>query len=491
MNLRFLLPVGLVAMMGFGAYAEGPEDTSANKMYTTDLLGELNGVADNGRFVVINDSENKMCYMWDSAQPELFKDITIELSTNDTPSAQRIIGSEVYDVSDWGIAVGTIWYNDGHSIPAYYKNGEWIELPVPQNMKGNTVAPTCITPDAKVIGGYYATVVQGRDYGTYFPCRWTRNDQGEYDLEEFSTLELPEHQGFITLCMSKDGRILGGKVYCGMKSEIAALLVDGRLEIFHEISYREEPLYYKGKWCTGYDYDDEGKLVQTWTDDPNDPNILLFREELIDGYHDAAEELTGTFCFTDKDDNFYGRRCQISDVSEDGNAADVQAGACIYNEGTDLWIDNDTYEAYTCGTDPDHVYTNYNSYVVNGEATDVPVYYDLSFPENKYGISFGASKISLDGTVIGCVRGVFNDAIEDYDYYPYIIVTDKFSGVQQTFGGERPFVVASHGVINVHNAQEAELFDLNGMLLGRGLSFEPGAGMYIVRTGDITVKVAL
>lgn len=483
MNFKFLLSASAFAMMGLCAMAE---DAAVNQYYTTYDIGELNGVADSGRYAVINDSENLIAYLWDSTEPNVFTDISQLLSPTDTPSAQQVSGTEVYDVSNWGQAVGCIWYKDGHSVPAYYKNGAWVELPSPEKALNTRVA-TCITPDGKVIAGYYGVKSEVTGDGMYYPVRWTLQENGEYTMEDFATLKLPEHQGFITLSMTRDGRILGGYVCCGMQSTVPALLVDGRLEMFHEISYRESPWEFGGKWFAGWTVNDKGESVQKWVDDPNDPEVVLFRQELIDGYYDGNASLEGLFCFCDKNDNFYGNRTQLEDISEDGETATLIPGACIYNEETDEWIYNLDYEMFTCGTSPNLMFTNYNKAVVEGVDIDLPDYLNVKVD----GVSFGASKVSMDGTVIGCVRGIWNEAIGNYDFFPYIVVTSEFTGVQQVYGGAEACVIVNHGVISVRNAEDAELYDINGMLLGRGVSFEPGAGTYVVRMGGKSVKVML
>lgn len=112
-------------------------------------------------------------------------------------------------VSDIGIFVGGIG-EEGGSLPAYYKNGEWILLPG-NNVKGSLAF--AINSDASIIGGY-----QFPDEGTanvFKPCIWLLNEDSEYDIY---MLPMPATDFFGELprgCrvenMSDDGSIIMGK----------------------------------------------------------------------------------------------------------------------------------------------------------------------------------------------------------------------------------------------------------------------------------------
>lgn len=475
--LKNLLSIAFLSgVMTFSANAD-------NQVFSGDELGDINGVSDNGRFAAITDGDNNLAYLWDSNEPDWFMEITADLSPESVPSGMRIVGTNAYDVTNDGMVVGCLIYADGKSNPAYYINEEWVELPVPANSL-NTRTAVCVTPDGSVIAGYFCLAVKGLDgdyVGRYFPCQWKLNDEGEYDLFTYDDIDLPDHQGFIPMTQSADGRVIGGQVYCGIDSTIPGLIVDGELKLFDEITHRWEPWEYMGKWYCGRDED--GK--QIWTEDPDDPRIVLFVEEYIDGFYDGYDRLSGAFDNCDINGNFYGMRTRVSNVSDDGRDATLRSGACIYNINTDKWTYNTKFQFFTAGTSPDFVFANDNQVVIEGVGEDINEYYDFTLSSP----SFGITKISDDATVLGGVRAEFSEAIMDYVYFPYVIMTEE-SGCKMVYGGpERPTVMTGRGTILVRNADSASVYGLNGRLIGEGTSFEVAPGTYVVKTGDVSAKV--
>lgn len=54
--------------------------TAQNLTYHSDLLGEVNGVSDNGRYVAVGDVETNTAYLWCADNPDVFVDITPEVN---------------------------------------------------------------------------------------------------------------------------------------------------------------------------------------------------------------------------------------------------------------------------------------------------------------------------------------------------------------------------------------------------------------------------
>lgn len=479
--MKKLLLTGCLAAATLAAAAASPS------VYFGDEIGNLNGVSDNGRYVVVSDEDDGIAYLWCADDPDVFADISEALGASNIPSGQRVNGTHVYDVSDHGMAVGSIGYADGHSVAAYYdiETQEWTPLERPANAL-NTVEAVAVTPDGKIIAGYFCIANRELEFGQYYPCQWKLNEEGEYDLYAYDYIQLPFHQGFFPLAQSPDGNVISGMCFAGMMSTIPALIVDGELVLFNEIDEVSEPWIYRGKYFCGYD--ENG--YQIWTDDPDDPRIVYYSEEYIDGYRDGeVGELNGYLAFCDGEGNFYGMHSWYeTSVDAYGNEdVTVESAACIYNFNTNEWEDYFFTPAFTCGTGEDLIFTADNQVMTEDDLETVNEYYDFSAPAGH--INVGVSKVSLDGSVIGGITGLFSEAIMDYFYYPYVIVTDKYSGVKTTLGGENVSVVLSRGHIEVRNADDATIYDIEGRIAAQGTSADLNPGAYVVKTADKSIKV--
>lgn len=140
-----------------------------NQVYNTIEFGEVNGVSDNGRYVAITDMDNHIAFMWDARNPEVFTDISEDISDSTVPSGQRVVGTSVYDFSDSGMGVGCIHYADGKSMPAVYKDGEWTILPIPANVRNTNVA-IAVTPDGSHIAAYATRAARHMAGASISPC---------------------------------------------------------------------------------------------------------------------------------------------------------------------------------------------------------------------------------------------------------------------------------------------------------------------------------
>lgn len=477
---KFLLPAAILAAGFLNANAE-------NKAYTSNELGDCNGVSSSGRFVVASDDENNCVYLWDALNPDLFVEITPEMGAPSIPSGQRVNGANAYSVADDGTVVGCLCYADGKSVPAFYKDGKWTKLDLPEQVM-NTNQASVITPDAKTIVGFSCHPhkdFDGTYFGQYFPVKWTLDDNGEYAMTSYADIDLLNNDGFIPYCISPDGKTIGGRLSVGVGSTMAALLVDNQVKYFHDVEITSAPFYYAGKWFCGND--ENG--YQIWTSDPDDPRIVLFEQTKIDGLIDdnGSHGVSGTFVSCDGNGNFYGARSVVRGVKDNGETGTVTKSACVYNSNSGEWYDNADYSAFTCGKGLDMIFTNDNNILLDADPYSLSDFYHVSVP----GTSFGAWKCNKDATVLGCVRGELNEAIGEWDYFPYVIVSEDYDmAVKTVYGGlERPSFILSKGSLSVRNAKTASVFDTDGHLIGQGLEFSLAPGAYVVRAGEYSAKV--
>lgn len=488
MNKSLLILVLLASGVCFGANAE-------SEVYLFDYLGQIGGVADNGRYAAVSDYDNGIAYLWDSEHPDDLIDITeITEDADRLPSSQVAKGTSAVDVSDDGVVVGSILFKDGHQHPAYYKDGKWELLTLDAGAL-NTNEAVCITPDGTVIAGYQfmrdPNAAQG---GRYFPCQWFLQENGEYELKTYTPV-LPNHQGFYPMTQSPDGKIVAGTVYCGIGSRINAMIKDGELVMFEDIVTKREPWMFKGKYYGGVN-EETGK--QIWLDpekdevtDPfNDPRVVLFDEVYINGYRDSEVYLDAFFTNCDDQGNLYGARSRVENVTEDGEG-DVITEACIYNYINDEWQTEPGVGIFSAGIGKDLLFTG-DAEVING--SDVAKVTDAySFPESDYIIN-GINKISRDAKTLGGVSSQFNEAIGEFDYFPFMVVVDggTLGGVQSVTGDPRKGLVIVHdGAIEVVNAEDVAVYDLGGRLVGTEKITAVPAGVYVVKADDSSYKVVV
>lgn len=135
----------------------------------------------------------------------------------------------------------------------------------------------------------------------------------------------------------------------------------------------------------------------------------------------------------------------------------------------------------------DLIYAVDNKMLVNGQFYDINEYYGVAAPST----SFGASKISANGKVIGMTRGEFSEAIGDWMFFPYMIVTDDaYAGVDKVMDtASKVAFVVGRGHISVLNAEEATIYDVNGNVVAQGTSVDVNPGIYVVTSGTTTAKI--
>lgn len=460
--------------------------SSATQVFTMDNLGEVGKVSDNGKFVAVSDTENLIAYLW-SAETGTFTDISAPKGDPETvPSSQCISGTSAYDVTDDGMVVGSVYFRDGHQVPAYYLNGEWIFLEL-HAAAMNTNEAIAVTPDGKTIAGYqFINDPSSAIGGRYYPVQWKLDDNGEYALHAYTDIELPNHQGFYPTTQTPDGRVVAGQIYCGAGSTVPGLIVDGALKTFDTFETRQEPWIYKGKYYCGFD--EEGK--QIWTEDPDDPRIVLYDSYYIDGYlDDATNSLVGGLVGCDGQGHFYGLRSRPENVDSEGNG-DVLRGAAIYDINTDEWTYNDNLEGYTAGIDGNYILTNGTGVMVDGQKEDV---YDI-FDFNTERMLAYLNSYSADGKVIGGMTYEINPASGEAQYFPLVLVLDKvLTGIDTVIssGHGAPYIILSAGRIDVANASEVAVYDLDGRQVGSGSSVSVAPGIYVVKADNISRKVVV
>ncbi|MDE5585502.1 MAG: hypothetical protein K2I92_04060 [Muribaculaceae bacterium] len=480
-----------ILLMGLALAGTYQAAKAESKVYVFDELGIVGGVSDNGQYAAITDDEQYLAYIWRASNPEELYDITKEAEPG-LPSAQRPVYTTAMDVSDDGIVVGSIGYADYHQSPAYYKDGEWNLLPLDPDAL-NLNEAVCITPDGSVIAGFQfikleAASGDGASRGQYIPCQWFLQEDGTYELKAYKDIKLPDHQGFYPMTQTPDGKVIGGQVYAGFGSTLNALLVEGKLVMFDEISTFKECVEYRGKYYTGID--ENGK--QTWTEDINDPNIVWFETELINGFYDGTRGemsmMNGFFTNCDDNGNFYGARSYVTDVTEDHDGV-VTNNAVIYNYLTDTWYNEEAVNFFSAGIGEELIFTGNGDVIEGNEVNEVKEAYGIN---SRYIIN-GISKISADAKTIAGVASDFNPAISEYQYYPFIIQVDGGTNAAPEIVGspKKGLVIATPGRIEVLNAEDVAVYDLNGRLVGTDKVTEVTAGTYVVKADDECYKIVV
>lgn len=455
------------------------------QVFTTDELGEVSKISDNGKYAAITDIENNIAWLWDR-ETGTFTDISAPLGDpENTPSAKCVTGTTAMDVTDDGIVVGSVIFRDGHQVPAYRVDGEWCYLELHPGAR-NTNEAIAVTPDGKTIAGYQFIIDQSSAIGgRYYPTQW-KLDGDEYVMHAYTDIELPNHQGFYPTAQTSDGRVVCGQIFAGVDSTVPGLIVDGELKVFDTFETRQEPFEFAGRWFCGND--ENGN--QIWTRDPEDPRIQLFTEYYINGYHDTGDHsLLGGLANCDNQGHFYGMRTQVKNADEEGNAT-LTDGAAIYNINTDEWTYNTSYRGFAAGLDGNYIMTIGSTVLVDGQPKEVT---------DEFGFSTSRSLAYLnsysdDGLVVGGMTYEVNPANGENQYFPLILVLDKaIVGIQSITGGTdgEPYVIVSEGRIDVAGASSVAVYDLEGKLAGASDSVSVAPGIYIVKADGISRKVVV
>ena len=160
--------------------------------------------------------------------------------------------------------------------------------------------------------------------------------------------------------------------------------------------------------------------------------------------------------------------------------------ACIYNYKTDTWYTDSQWSAFSAGIGDETLFTLNGTVIKDGEVTDVQEAYDVWVP----GTVEGISKISADGTVLGGVSSEFFEGLGVTYYYPFFVITEEGAGVDAVTGDPKKGLVVTYpGRIDVLNADEIAVYDLDGRLVGSDKVNYVNPGIYVVKAGDATYKV--
>ena len=431
--------------------------SAENKIYYFDesLDGTVFGVSSNGLYAVGGDEADNIGFVWRSDKPE---EIT------------RLENCVCRDASNNGTIVGSMYLTGTYtSLAAYYDGSEWHRLPLSDNIIGESFAMS-ISSDGKYIGGYQYTYYKDSETGgRYYPCLWTRDDFGDYQLKIYNDIELPDHQGFAVGAVSEDGRVLAGQVFCGFGSLIPALLVDGKFVIFNELETRSEPFYYKGQ-LLGY-----------------------YNEYYIDGFHDysSTDNFYGSFLSIDDAGNIYGMRTKANDVKEDGTGV-LTYGGCKYNYKSGEWTDH-SYgsrgSAYMCGFNGNYISMNNGNIIVDGTEQDLLTYFGITGFDRQVS---GLAAFSSDGTVAGGTSLYYLEASGEYAGQPFFLKLDGLSGVNDIAAEtSAPGVIVNGNQIVVTGADNIAVYNAMGQLMSTGSVSSQRPGVYIVRADNKTVKVVV
>lgn len=459
-----------------------------SEVFVFDYLGEVDGVSDNGQYAAISDTDNGYAYIWLAESPDDLYDITEETDPS-LPSYLRAKGTLVRDVSDNGIVVGGILYADGVTHPAYYvmSTGKWNLLPMDPHAM-NTNEAIAITPDGKVIAGsHFVYDPESEIGGRYYPCQWFLQEDGSYELKSYSDIDLPDHQGFFARQQTPDGRVVLGSVCCGMQSNTNAIIKDGEFVMFDEIVTEREPWMYKGKYYGGTEVREDGKTYQVWLDDVNDPRVEYFEEVYINGYKDSEVGLDGWFHDCDVNGNLYGSRSYVENVTEDGEGT-VYTEGCIYNYLTDEWILEPGVTTFSTGVGVDLLFTGGGEVLDHDDVQHVTEAYDIV---TDYTIE-GVSRTSFDGKTLGGVASEINPATGEKYYYPFMVKVDggTSAAIQSVAGNPKgALVLVSAGQIEVVNASEVAVYDLDGHQVGASAVTAVNPGIYVVTADGQSYKV--
>lgn len=463
---RFFLSAALVAAVASPVLAEWHSYTPTWE--GERVLGVVSGISQNGQYATIYDEENELSYLWNLDNPSEL--VMLNSVIGEYEGSIKFNKIQANDVTNDGTIVGCIYEAEGSYLPAYYKNGEWVVLPISE-FAINTKFVRRTSADGSVMAGVQMVVDKELETGSgYRACRWTRNDDGEYDLETFITLpdELAGHQGFYTYDMSENGSIILGMTMIGNTQATTPTYVEnGDYWGMNSCEYRLEPWYYKGE-IMGYDYN-------------------AYIDGLIDS--DSDKNVQGYFAFYNNQNNCaYGMYTKVSDVSEDGQSGKMTLGACIYNFETGELTQDTGYSQYIMAhNDVIYAYNKSNNFriIKDGKGMTFNEYFGFNPGVNLTALS----EMSASAHVLGGMHEIFNEAKQYPDYFPFIMVDDQ-AGADEMAAAPAAEIAVANGMISVNEGTVA-VFDMQGRLMGNAAAVAVAPGLYIAKTADTVRKVGV
>lgn len=213
----------------------------------SSVWGSITSVSPNGQYAVGSDWElTYHSWIWNA-------DGTYE-TTHENPAENLILA-----VSNEGTAVGSFYSLSAHKVVPGYRtpDGLWHALPQPAyaqtanqewkkgqyNDGGLPYIPTAyfISSDARHIGGWTYAGGGSDDDRPGFDAKlhgffWHMNDAGEYELEDFTDMDLSQtQQGFRPYAMNDEGNIMVGLVQREDNGLFEpAAIIDGELRVIIE-----------------------------------------------------------------------------------------------------------------------------------------------------------------------------------------------------------------------------------------------------------------
>lgn len=162
----------------------------------------------NGHYLICNNDGS--VYIYNAATEEMS-----QYDPNDSTGVFYTIGIG-NAANDLGMVVGATTNYD----PAVWQNGTWTTLPMKEGVtKGVNSFANGITPDGKYICGSISIskALGESDNTTYFPCVWTKGDDGKYG--EYELLPYPKtdftgrYPQYVTaIAISDDGKTIAGQI---------------------------------------------------------------------------------------------------------------------------------------------------------------------------------------------------------------------------------------------------------------------------------------
>lgn len=434
---------------------------------TVDIMGEVYGVSENGRYAAIFDNEMNLSYLWDAENPT-------KLTLINRTVGGKMNGFTAYSVTNDGMVVGSELPSGSYQWrPMTWQNGEFRNLELPSDASTMNY-PVAVTGDGKIIGGEIGYPAPKEEGGIRsYPAVWELGSDGEYALTVYNDMELPAMQGFFVNCMYTDGTsqgtVLGGTLNAGNGSFVAALCKGGELKIWNELENRIEPFEYCGQ-ILGY-----------------------FNEGFIDGVKDGwnGDWCNGMFNSCDYAGNFYGIRAWGDQPAPENGEGTYSSTPTIYNVLTDEWTDGK--QTISTGIDGNILFAQGGRVLDGGfDATAQPL---AAFTEtDTQGKSINSvDRIDREGKVLGGCYYTIEPASGEARYYPFIITLDEplATGVQAIYAEPEAKIgiIVTNGRIITSGAENVAIYDLDGRLISKAADASVEPGIYVVKADSVSRKV--
>lgn len=454
---KFLLSLCACAIIG----AVFAQDLKKATLYVPEfdastmdgVYGTIFGVSANGEYAVGYDDflkDGECSFMW----------------TRSTGKFEIIpLASQLYDVSNDGVAVGDYWIEipgrngAAGTKPGYYKDGEWHSLPTNRSdamldegiydMNGWAAA---ISADGKYIAG----IIPDEFLYKFFPVLWKWDDElqdyvienrFEEIIEAIDTMDPP--YGWIVKGMSDDGTILTGFSEWSSGARSSAVIING---VEKRLTCLRDPLEVAQETGEDLYMDAEG-----WAQ-------VSANGQYFAGHYAESANLTGLSGWTWTPD-------QESVTFTDP----YSVLCCVDNNGVAYGSTSHIGAAAQC---------------VNGEMTALSsIYAWEDVPGSSLSTIFAASN---DGGVLGGIA-IVNFSMGAIQT-PAVLVVDGTDGVNTVKGDANEVYMAAGWAFINGNYNNARVYNVQGVLVAEAtegnidLNQVP-AGVYIINVDGKSFKV--